>query len=127
MNIITRISRCLDALKRCEDTGNEEWVKRHRSALEDLASRLPSGSGFDAGTTIDTERSKTDRIVLATSFHHMDEHGCYEGWSEHEIIVTPSLTSGFDLRVTGRNRNDIKEYIGEVFHSALGEAHKKGA
>ena len=49
----------------------------------------------------------------------MDEHGGYDGWTEHKIIVTPSLVYGFELRVTGKDRNDIKDYIAEVMHGAL--------
>ena len=50
----------------------------------------------------------------------MTEHGYYDGWTEHDVIVTPSLRSpGFSLRITGRNRRDIKEYIADAFHDAL--------
>jgi hypothetical protein len=49
----------------------------------------------------------------------MDEHGGYDGWTEHSIIVTPDLASGFDLRVNGRDRRDIKEYLAEIFGYAL--------
>jgi hypothetical protein len=34
--------------------------------------------------------------------------------------VTP-IFGGFDIRVTGRNRNDIKDYIAETFDSALNQ------
>jgi hypothetical protein len=99
---------------------NEEWARKHREAADVAAAdHLPSGSGFDSGTTIDWDRSKPNRLVLSTSFHHMDENGTYDGWTEHSVIVTPSLTASFELRVTGPNRNDIKDYIAETFHTAL--------
>ena len=80
---------------------------------------LPSGSGFDDGSHI-AESSTSDRIVIHTAFHHMDEYGYYNGWSHHDVIVTPCMTTGFDIRVTGRNTaDDIKGYIAEVFDDAL--------
>lgn len=81
---------------------------------------LPSGSGVDSGTQIDRDKSNPGKIVLSTSYHHMDEGGCYDGWTEHTVIVTPSF-SGFDLRITGRNRNDIKDYLGDRYYHALAE------
>ena len=110
----------LAALRNCQESGNVEWEGRHEEALEFIEYNfLPSGSGFDCGTKINVKESTPDRLVLETSFHHMNEHGYYDGWTEHKIIVTPSLSSGFDLRVTGRNRNQIKEYIADMFGSAL--------
>ena len=51
--------------------------------------------------------------MLYTHFHHMNDGGFYDGWTEHSVVVTPSLVYGFDTRITGRDRNDIKNYIGE--------------
>jgi len=49
----------------------------------------------------------------------MGGNGMYSGWSQHKVIVTPSLICGFDIRVTGRDRNQVKDYIAETFHHAL--------
>ena len=38
---------------------------------------------------------------------------------EHQIIVTPDLEFGISLRITGLDRNDIKDYLAEVFYCAL--------
>jgi hypothetical protein len=35
--------------------------------------------------------------------------------------VRPSLEYGIDIRITGRDRNDIKDYLGEVFELWLNE------
>ena len=42
----------------------------------------------------------------------------YDGWTEHTVTVTPSF-SGFNMRISGRNRNDIKDHMHETFYSAL--------
>lgn len=110
----------VQAMATCRKTDNAEWFERHSDAAEKLCKdHMPSGSGVDCGTTIDLDRSKPQRLVFHTSFHHMDESGGYDGWTEHDVIVTPCLYSGFDLRITGRDRDDIKDYLGELFSYAL--------
>jgi len=44
--------------------------------------------------------------------------GAYSGWSEHVITATATFT-GLDIRVSGRDRNGIKEYIAEEFSGCL--------
>lgn len=110
----------VQALQTCRTRENNAWTDKHESALEAMAkSLLPSGAGCDAGTTIDVERSKPDRLVLVVSFHHMSEHGYYDGWTDHDVVVTPSLVQGFNLRITGPNHRGIKEHLRETFDYAL--------
>lgn len=80
---------------------------------------LPSGSGFDTGTHLDWDLSKPEKLVFNTEFHHMNDAGYYDGWTSHSVIVTPSLITDFKLRVTGVNRRDIKDYIGDTFHHIM--------
>lgn len=113
-------ARTLLALKNCEKNGNKEWVDKHREKLEELAQEyMPSGSGFDAGTKFYIYISSPNHLIFHTSFHHMDEHGFYTGWTKHQVYVKPSLAYGFDLEVIGENLNDIHEYIHEVFAECL--------
>lgn len=123
------IAGAIGAAKRCQtrafdgdNPGVRHWTEvfeSHESRLESIARELlPSGSGIDSGTAIDREKSTENRIVLGTSFHHMTD-GMYDGWTEHEIIVTPSLVNSIDVRVTGRNRNDIKDYLSDLFADVL--------
>ena len=82
------------------------------------ANILPSGSGFDNGTQFDVENSTMDKLVFTTSFHHMSEHGYYTKWTDHTVTVTPSF-HGLNIKVSGRNRNDIKDHIAECFDCLL--------
>tara|TARA_R110000868_G_scaffold96839_2_gene266203 strand:- start:1274 stop:1702 length:429 start_codon:yes stop_codon:yes gene_type:complete len=109
------------AMRNCKKTGKEEWYYKHDGALRKLCDQyLPSGSGLDAQPTVNIYVTTDDRLLIeCADFHHMDAHGGYDGWTEHDVIVTPSLQFGMALRVTGRNRNGIKEYIREVFYHAL--------
>ena len=108
------------ALGNCEERSNVEWSGIWQERIAELCSEhLPSGSGFDAGSKLEIEESRGDRLIFSTSFHHMDDSGMYCGWTEHRVVVTPSFIGGFDLKVTGRDKNGIKDYIGETFHNAL--------
>ena len=118
--VYQRISGLLLAIENCEKNGNQEWLSKHQDSLDEIEASLPSGSGIDCGTKISSD-SKPDRLVLDVEFHHMDDSGYYADWTFHKIIITASLAFGFNLRITGRNRNDIKDYLADVYDQALGE------
>lgn len=104
----------------CAKAGNAEWFEKHEELIAYLARNfLPSGSGFNAGSRVDLDKSTAERLVITTGFHHMSGTGFYCGWTYHDIIVTPSLIFGFNMRLTGKDKNGIKDYIADVFNSAL--------
>lgn len=106
------------AIENCLQNNNKEWYAKHRAKLAALSQFLPSGSGIDNGTTIEEVSTTPERITLACGYHHMNEHGSYDGWTEHKIYVSPSF-NGLNLRITGRDRNAIKDYLHEVFYTCL--------
>jgi hypothetical protein len=113
------IASILQARDNCRRANNIEWVGRHCKRLNRLvANYMPSGSGIDSGTEL-SESSTPSRLVFTFAYHHMDESGMYSGWTDHKAIVTPSLTHEFNLRITGRDRNDVKEYLYQTFDEAL--------
>lgn len=79
---------------------------------------LPNGGGFNQGTRIDINKSTHDRIVFTTSYQHA-KNGLHDGWTDHTIIVRPSFVYNLDVKITGRNKNNIVDYIDEVFRDAL--------
>lgn len=120
--VYREIASKLDAMRHCtrdSDAGNR-WYDMHKDVLDFIADNyLASGSGFDSGTTIDVDASRPNKIVLHTSYHHMNECGYYDGWSEHSVVVTPSLINPIDVKITGRDCNGFKDYAFEVFFWAL--------
>jgi hypothetical protein len=86
---------------------------------------LPSGSGIDSGSRIELEFHK-ETIKISTSFHHMDEMGGYDGWTYHLITVTPSLSGGVNLKISGHDRNDIKDYLLDIFYGVLSSEYMRG-
>ena len=116
---IQLISQLLAQIENCEKSNNSEHKAIAESRLKDIEiNHLPSGSGIDNGTTICRESSTPDKIVLFTSYHHMNEGGYYDGWTEHKITVTPAF-DGFHIKVGGKNRNEIKDYLWDTFFFSL--------
>jgi len=117
------IAKTADWVERLQNTSLKDvklnWLAIAETRLEHYVNMLPSGSGIDCGSKIvDASKSK---IVIQADYHHMDEHGCYCGWSHHTIVVTPSLIDGFEIKVTGRNRNEIKDYLAETYDYVLSQ------
>ena len=114
------LAQKLDARLRCLEKGNTEWFAHHEVAILDIMrDTAPSGSGIDNGTSIDLDRSTGDRLVFELDYHHMNQDGYYDGWTAHTLTVKPSLMFGIDLRITGRDRNDIKDYLYDVYRDWL--------
>lgn len=119
--VYRELASAFEAYQNCIASGNDVWRDRHEDKVNLLCEDyLPHGSGFDSGTTFDWEQSRVNRIILHTEYHHMDECGGYDGWSEHDVIVTPGWY-GPELRITGRDRDGIKDYMYDVFRDCLEE------
>ena len=117
--VVQAIASTLQALNNCRKTENTEWINKHEEALKKIAREyLPHGSGFDRGCQITPEISRSGRIVITTSFHHMNENGYYDGWTQHKVIVMPDY-GGCKIRITGRDRNSWKEFAYDTFYYCL--------
>lgn len=125
------LATLLDARATChgraDATGDDDeqvihWVDiaiTHTDAIESIVAAGPSGAGIDSGTMIDLDVSTPEKLVFGVCYHHMDEYGYYDGWTDHTITVRPSLQFGIDIKISGRNRNDIKDYLHDVFRTWL--------
>ena len=118
------IASACEALRNCEAAPDHPWTSRWASLLDAIeANLLPSGSGFDNGTKIDREATNPKRISLRVEFHHINSVGFYAGYTSHNVTINPTF-SGCEVRVGGSNRNDIRDYIGEVFGSLFCESNR---
>lgn len=119
MKVYQAIASSYIAYINCIRAGNEEWMEKHDVKLHKLINKyLPSGSGWDNGTSMSWDEDPNKELVFFGGFHHMDEHGGYKRWTDHSIVVKPSW-DGISLKVTGQNYNDIKEYLADLFYHAL--------
>jgi len=129
MKLYQELASLKTAIENCKKTGNEAWEDKHSARLQELVQdRLPSGSGFDAGTTFVPEESTEDRLVFRSSYHLMDEHGYYDGWINFDVIIRPAFAPpGFTLRAVGpfsrlkQEYAGIKNYIADEFYTCLQE------
>lgn len=107
------------AWRNCIKSNNSLWEFRHNELLHLIEKNiLPSGAGIDSGCKLNFEKSTDMRIVIDFSYHHMNEAGFYDGWTEHSLTITPSF-DGIDLRISGKDRNQIKDYLYDTFHHCL--------
>lgn len=95
---------------------NEHFADQSEERLKRLEEYLPHGSSI---CKVNRASSTDAKLVIETSYHHMNDGGRYDGWTDHTIVIKPSLTSGFDMTIGGRDRNDIKDYLGELFDEVL--------
>lgn len=116
--LISELVAINQAKDNCFKSGKDEWHSKHSATLARLFTLLPSGSGIDCGTKV--EMLSSTKCVFSFSFHHMDEMGGYDGWTEHKLIVVPTF-SGLDMHITGRDKNQIKEYLYDVYYHALNQ------
>ena len=82
------------------------------SLLQEL---LPIGEGIETGSVILLKSTKK-RIAIETIYWHPNYS---DEWSKHQVIITPSFEDEINIRITGKNENNIKEYLHNVFREAL--------
>lgn len=94
---------------------NAEWESITRDQLEILCELLPSGSGFDCGTTFDFLKSLPTKLLFTFEYHHLNDNGYYDRWTKHIVKVVPTFGS-FELSISGPDYNQSKEYFYQVFN-----------
>jgi len=109
---VSKFARNLAGYQQCK----EGYKGPHEEAINKYINLLPHGSGIDAGVKFNFDESKPDKLVFSFGFHHMDENGYYDGWSDHKLIITPDLEYGYKIRITGKDRNTIKDYLYQLFY-----------
>lgn len=114
--LIDKLAMKIEAYKNCKAAGKPHadiWEEEIETELK----KLPSGSGINNGVKLLWDKCQREKVVFSLGFHHMDDSGYYDGWTEHELTVTPSFLGGYVMKISGRDRNQIKDYLYEVFGS----------
>lgn len=122
MKLYQKLAQVLAAYHNSTAANNTEWIVKHSETIDRLCHTfMPTGSGFDAGTMLDVNRSSAEKLIFASAYHHMDANGYYDGWSDLTITVKSSLQFGFNIKITGlrrKNRHDM-DYMMDTFCEAL--------
>ena len=75
--------------------------------------------------TVILVKSTKERIEIATSYWHYET----SRWTDHRVVITPSFEGEINIRITGKNEDNVKEYLHDIFREALMkeyEVFKKG-
>ena len=122
MKTYQKIAQTLTAIQNCVNSNNAEWEAKHRETLADIMANAPSGSGIDCGTKLTSHsfnsKGELQCFVLSASYHHMNGDGMYDGWTDHDFVITAGW-DGPEIRITGRDRNDTKDYLYDVYYTFL--------
>lgn len=101
------------------------WKIPARPIEHILYNHMPRGSGFDSG--VELVSLTPDKVVFAAPFHHMDEHGSYDGWVTY-IVTVRSTFNGNDVKVTVKGYDNtarkyadsmMRDYVAETFYYDL--------
>lgn len=96
--------------------GNEDAIDEIDKLTLDF---MPSGSGINAGIKFSVDLSTYNkRLVWVFGYHHMNEDGYYDGWTDHKLVVKPAF-GGFSFHISGRNRNQVKDHLYDIMYDAL--------
>jgi hypothetical protein len=128
MKLYQQIAKALDAFNRSVNAQHIDgsiWQNKWDALIEHIESNvLPSGSGIDCGCKIDRDVSTSQKLVITFSYHHMDEHGGYCGWSDYRAVLRADLALDYVVDIYGREVSyGLKDMLGEQFAFALSEEH----
>lgn len=101
-----------------ERRDDEKCADIMRGKIYNIMKGAPSGSGIDSGTSFIPGECNKKQLVFFTSYQHVDENGYYDARTYHRVIVTHNLL-GLNIRVTGRNKNNIRDYLSNVYRDWL--------
>jgi len=85
-----------------------------------LQELLPNGNGMrrQINCMILLESTKK-RIVIGTAYWHPNDNYETSRWTEHKVVITPSFEGEINIRITGKNENNVKDYLYDIFREAL--------
>lgn len=93
----------------------KNWEKRTKE-LALLKELLPNGNEIrrQLGLSVILLESTEKRIVIDTTYWHETSRE-----TAHQVIVKPSFQGEIAIRITGKNVNNVKQYLHDIFREAL--------
>jgi hypothetical protein len=116
---LTELARSFARYNNSCDKGDLTNANAAEQDIKTMLKLLPSGSGLDSGVHFVWTESKPNHLVFKFDYHHMNSQGSYDGWTKHKLIITPSFVFGFEMRITGRDKNDTKQYLYDLFSAVF--------
>lgn len=100
-------------------------VNLQEQCLQNLQDKyFPYGSGFDNKIKLDRVKSTPKKLIIPFSYHCMNDNGYYDGWIHCELIITPSLLFGFNMKINwkgykGKYKFILEDYFQDVWMNVL--------
>jgi len=90
-------------------------------AIRNLLNDLPCGSGLDNGVCFKLHLSTPTKLIFTFGYHFLNENGYYDGWGQFRMTITPTFDSerNFQIFIAGKDRNQIKEYLYDLFYETF--------
>ena len=96
---------------------NSPQKEKELTLLQEL---LPNGNGIRRQLKcVISLKSTKERIVIDTSYCHSNYSDERSRWTEHQVVITPSFEGEIGIRIAGKNVNNLKKYLDDVFREAL--------
>ena len=113
VSALINTSKLIDNYKSSDHT---DWAAFHEEKLAKLCrDHLPRGIGVFGVSVAATTDTKA---VFYCLYRHTDKHGYFVCNTAYRIVVRPTFT-GLAIRVLGRNKYNVKEYLADQFRDAL--------
>ena len=95
-------------------TDNPKTKEVNENIIKNLEALLPVNEFIEA-RKIDIQRSTGQRLVILVRYKNVHEYKSYNSITGHQLIITPCLMNGFNIRLTGLDRRGSKEKIEKLF------------
>jgi len=110
----------INAYKNCSQIQNP-WMEKWRDNISyHEENYLPHGSGI-GNCKVDIDKSSSNKVVIFSDYHVMNENGFYDGYIDFSVTIKPSLLFDFALKINGKfgKHQDIKDYLYDTFDQDL--------
>lgn len=128
MKVYQELASRISAYQNCITYNNTIWEEKHKEVIDEIIDSLPHGSGIDGKTECDITNSTDQKIIIESCYHCMNDNGYYDGWVDFKIIISASLSLGFNIKITGKfgkYRSIVLDYLEETFAYALNKEYEK--
>ena len=115
LDLYSDIARAVNAYHM---TDNPEKKATQEKIIHELEVFLPVNEFF-IERKVDIQHSTGQRLVLLVRYKHQPEYKCHNSTTGHQVIITPCLMNGFNIRVTGLERRGAKEKIEHCFSNFI--------
>lgn len=116
--VIQRLAVLADRVNNLQQISHESLCDAENELDEFVRTYLPSGNGFDRGTSI--KSYSNNEIILEAPYHLMNDNGVYVGWIDF-IIEVKARFIDIKLTVTPDVKDEyyVTDYVADTMYDAM--------